>query len=292
MDRDLDPTVQRRRLQVALREARIATGLTQREVAEALDWSLSKVIRIETGQVSISMTDLRALLDQYEINDPKQTADLRRMAQAGKKQTWSNYKDVLAREFVIYLGYESAASILRQFESTYVPGLLQTEEYMRALIKTLADPGTSDRVIERQIEARLRRRSLLQRADSPQMFFILDEAVVRRWVGTQPGDPKVMRQQLRWLKEMGSLPAVSIQIIPFTQGAHFGTKGPFVLLEFPDARDDDLLFLENSRRNVVTRDDADEIEVYKSAFFDLEKIATQASELDAFLDGVLDTMPG
>jgi hypothetical protein len=196
----------------------------------------------------------------------------------------------LAPEFATFLGYEGSASILRQFEQTYIPGLLQTEEYARALITTLAEPNTSAKTIDRQVKARLERQSIFTKAVPPEAFFILDEAVVRRWVGSQPGDPTVMRRQLQWLKKLGTQESISIQIVRFSLGAYFGLKGPFVILEFPDPLDDDLLFLEGARGNVLLREDAVEVGRYKDQFLNMQKIATSRSDLATFLDDVLLTM--
>lgn len=292
MEEGLDPTVQRRRLRVELRKARDAAGFTQKQVAEALDWSPSKLLRIENGQVGISRTDLRALLDYYRITKTEAIDEFVRMAQDSKRQPWSAYKDVLSTEFMIYLGFEGSAKLIRQCEQLIIPGLLQTEEYARAVIRAYASPDTSPDIMDRQVEARLERQALLERRSPPEMFFILDDAVVRRWVGNRPGDSAVMRHQLERLKVLGSRPEISIQIVPFRQGIHFGMKGPFVILEFPDPEDDDLLFLESSRGNMVTRDNYDEIASYKDAFWDLEKLAIPSADLDEYLDEIIVGMDG
>jgi transcriptional regulator with XRE-family HTH domain len=290
MEEGVPPTVQRRRLRVELRKAREAAGFTQKQVAEALDWSPSKLLRIENGRVGISTVDLKALLTHYSVKDKERVDEFVRMAQDSKRQTWSQYKDVLYQEFAIYLGFEGSAKLIRQVEQLFVPGLLQTEEYARAVIRAFAPADTSQAVMERQLEARLERQSLLDRKSPPEMFFILDEAVVRRWVANKPLDSGIMRHQLERLKELGSRSEISIQILPFALGTHFGMKGPFVILEFPEPEDDDLLFLESTRGNVVTRDNYDEIADYKNAFFDLEKLATSRTDLDEFLDGVIAEM--
>src|SRR5438477_3975398 len=130
-----DPTVQRRRLRAELRSARTEAGLTQRQAAEALDWSPSKLLRIENGSVSISTTDLKALLALYGIQDPVKIEELVRMAQSARRHTWSAYRDVFSHEFIVYLGYESSASIIRQVEPLLIPGLLQTEEYADVILR-------------------------------------------------------------------------------------------------------------------------------------------------------------
>lgn len=130
-----DPTIHRRRLRSELRKAREAAGMTQRDVAAAMDWSQSKLIRIETGAVNISTNDLRALLGHYGIERAR-TENLVEVARASRDQPrWNVYKDVAEPEYIAFLGYESSASIIRNFEPLLIPGLLQTEEYAREILK-------------------------------------------------------------------------------------------------------------------------------------------------------------
>jgi transcriptional regulator with XRE-family HTH domain len=130
-----DAPVQRRRLRSELRRARQDAGLTQKDVAEALEWSLSKLIRIEAGAVGISTTDLRALLQHYRINDPKVVDRILSLARAGKEQRgwWTTYRDVTSQQFLTFLGYENSATVILVFQANLIPGLIQDEEYARAL---------------------------------------------------------------------------------------------------------------------------------------------------------------
>jgi len=283
MDQPLGPTVQRRRLRVELRRARTEAGKTQKQVAEALGWSPSKLLRIENGQVGISQTDLKALLEYYEVDDPEQIKTFTEMAQQGRRQQpWSHYRDVLYPDFMAYLSYESSASLLRQVEPLLVPGLLQTEEYARAINQAYALKDWTERDVERQTEARMLRQAILERDDAPEMFFILDEAAVRRSVGS-PGNSKMLVQQLKRLQEINDNPRFSIQIMPFHKGFHFGMQGSFTMLEFADPEDDELLFLENRSTSVSTRDSTDMIANYKEQFYRLEAEAIPRSELPDFL---------
>jgi transcriptional regulator with XRE-family HTH domain len=280
--------ISRRRLRLELRKARMDAQLTQREVAQALDWSPSKLLRIENGQVGISRTDLTALLDHYGLEDAERRRHFLTLGQLSRKQVWSKYRDVLNPDFIHYLGYESAAATIRQFELTFVPGLLQTEEYAHQLIDGLAAPGEKSKV-GRQVEARMARQEIIDRPAAPQMFFMLDEAVVHRWVGERPGDPGIMRRQLRHLAKLDEKPHVNIHIIPFSSGVHLGMMGTFVILEFPDPADDDLLFIENGRKALVTRDDLSEIERYKGTFWGFET-AVDRHPLGEVLDRILRDM--
>ena len=286
MEQTLDPTVQRRRLRVELRRARSQAHKTQKQVADELGWSPSKLLRIENGQVGVSRTDLKALLDYYGVKDPEQIRTFIEMAQPGRRQqAWSQYRDVLYPEFMAYLSYEASASLLRHVEPLLVPGLLQTEEYARAINQAYALKDWTERDVERQTEARMLRQTILERDDAPEMFFILDEAVVRRRVGS-PGSSKLLLQQLKRLQEINENPRFSIQIMPFHKGFHFGMQGSFTMLEFPDPEDDELLFLENRSTSVSTRDSTDMIANYKEQFYRLEAEAIPRTTLPDFLAGV------
>lgn len=285
MTEQLDPSICRLRLRRALREARIAKGFSQRDVARVQDWSVSKLLRIEGGGVGVSTTDLRALLDMYEIREAEEVDELTRWAQIARRSPLSVYRDVLSSEFLAYLNYEGSAAVIREWEPLVVPGLLQTEAYARAVIEAFDSAGASQR-IERQIEARLSRQELLKQPDAPEMFFILDEAVVRRRVG--PGD--TMARQMEHLRELSQRPRLSIQILPFEAGAHRNMRAPFVILEFKEANVEDLLFLENPRGDLLDRDDGEELALYLSSFWELENLAPPSSETASKLLAIVEDL--
>ena len=135
-----DPMAQRRRLRQELKRLRTEAGMTQREVAQALDWSPSKVIRIENGSVAVATTDLRALLMLFEMKDKRHEQELVEMARASKKQPWAQFRDVYSHEAIQYFAYEASASIIREYSNSWVPGLLQTEEYATALLSGVWSP--------------------------------------------------------------------------------------------------------------------------------------------------------
>jgi transcriptional regulator with XRE-family HTH domain len=230
--------IQRGRLTRELRRIRKDTGMTQEQAAAAMEWSLSKLIRIEGGGVSISVSDLRSLLAMYQITDESYVDELVALARAARQRSWlTAFRDVTSSQYVTFVGYEAAASIIRQFEPTLIPGQLQTEEYARAVTLEYAP----DRV-DQLVEIRIRRQELLE--DPKRLFFfILDEAVIRREVGA-PTNPGIMRRQLRKLLEIARQPNVTIEVVPFSAGVHSGMKGPFTVLEFP-GEDEDILYLEN-----------------------------------------------
>ncbi|MEU8585298.1 helix-turn-helix domain-containing protein [Streptomyces abikoensis] len=263
----LGAVVQRQQLRAELKKARTKSRLTQLQVAERMDWSPSKLIRIEAGQVGISTNDLRALLREYGITDPEQTEFFLSLARASRKMPYREYRGLLAKPYMDLLSYEVSASIVRTFEPLLIPGLLQTEEYSRAVSLTFAPDIAGDR-LDRLIEIRQQRQEILENDERPEFFFIIDEAAIHRWVG----GPRVMRGQLERLKEMATRPGISIQVVPFGIGAHAGLQGPFVLLEF-DGEIDHILYLEKYTGESVFSDDPEATAVHLERFWELERLA-------------------
>jgi transcriptional regulator with XRE-family HTH domain len=291
----LDPTVQRLALRLQLRKIRIDADLTQKEVAKRLEWSPSKILRIESGENGVSATDLQALLTLYKVTDPRRTEELARLAREGRRPSAGNYDDVLSKESQLLQRYEKSASIIRQFEPIVVPGLLQTREYAENMLRLYASPDDSERIVQRRIDARLERQELLERDNPPEMFFILDEAVVRRRIGFEaPGDAgrSVMRQQIEYLKKINEHPRVSIQIMPFAVGGYQGMRGPFVVIEFDEPALNDLLYLESVDGEYVKQEEPSETRPYLEQFWDMEAKATTKDQLNDFLDDVLNSMDG
>lgn len=278
-----DPMVQRRRLRAELRRARDDAGFTQRQVAEAMDWSSSKVIRIESGSVGISTSDLRALLQHYGIDDDSAVNRFIEMARASRETPWwSAYKESTPPPLQTLLGYESSASAIYQFHPLLVPGLLQEEEYVRAILRTSANPPASDQEMNQRVELRLRRQQeLFERADPPKMFFVLDEAVLHRMVG----GPHAMHRQIARLRELTARDHVTIEVVPFSAGAYQRLGGPYMILEFPDY-DDDILYLENPSGGLVNREDQDEIASYRQTFEYLRTLVTK-TDFETMFDNVL-----
>jgi transcriptional regulator with XRE-family HTH domain len=283
-----DARIQRRRLQRDLRRIREATGQSQREAAEAMYWSLSKLIRIETGSVPISISDLKALLLHYHVNEPAEVERLVEMARASKDRRawWNSYRDATSPQYLTFVAFESAASRIYQFEPLLVPGLLQQEDYARALMQAIAGAASEERVQE-WVDLRMRRQEeVFERTDPPEIIFILDEAVLHRYVGGRD----VMRRQLLHLKQIAATEKnVTIEIVPFKKGAHPGLKGPIVIMQFPDDEDEDVLYVENYRGDMISREEEKEIiPAHKS----LERLRELASEdsADAIIDNALEQM--
>ena len=278
--------VQRRRLRSELRRARTMAGFTQKDVADAMDWSPSKLIRIEAGSVKISITDLKALLQFYQIEDSEKIERFVSLARASKDQRawWNAYREATTQQYLTFLGFESSASVIYMFQPLLVPGLLQDEDYTRAVLKAYGG-SVPDKRVEELIELRMRRQELLDRQDPPEMYVIVDEAVLHRWVGGRT----VMRHQLNRLKDEAARSNLTLDVVPFSAGEHPGMKGPFTILEFADDRDEDVLFLENPRGDTISRDELEEIKPYHDAFVHLRELAA-TEDAEALIDKALKEM--
>jgi transcriptional regulator with XRE-family HTH domain len=274
------PEVMRRRLRVSLRQAREALPLTQQAAADALDWSVSKIIRIEQGAVGITPIDLRALLNVYEVTDEKLIAELVELARGSRRQSWRQYKNVYSPASLTLFANEAVAAFIYKYEPTFIPGLLQTEDYARAL---LAGLGHDDEEIEPMVSARLERQELLNRERHPDLQFVMGEVTLTRVVGGSD----VMLQQLEHLKELSGRPGVELQVLPFSAGAHPRMGGAFTILEFADQNLDDLLYLENAGGESTSRDDPDLIADYRRDFLVIQKLAIGKSDFADYIDGII-----
>jgi transcriptional regulator with XRE-family HTH domain len=269
-----DPTVQRRKLRIALRRQRETAHITQRQAADNLDWSLSKLIRIEAGAQGLSVTDLKAMLALYGVTDPDAIADLVTAARGSRGQPWwHGYRDIVSPQFAQYLGHEGIASSFRIFSPLLVPGLLHTEGYAAALHAAFPDPARARRIVEFRME----RQERLLSNPVPRFEFILNEETLYRWIG----GPAVMRRQLQYLLEIAETSKMSLQIVPFSAGAHPGLGGPCILLHSDDSGED-IAFLESVSGDQLIRDDPENIALYESHFAQLRQLALapkQATDL-------------
>jgi hypothetical protein len=245
-----------------------------------MDWSISKIIRIETGAVGISTNDLRALLQLYGIEDRERTDELIELARASRQSSWwSKYREDISPQFLQFIEYEEAASVLRVYEPLLIPGLLQTERYADELIRTLADPGTPAGVIQTRMAIRLRRQHLLEQDSPPTSIFIVDEAAIQRLVGERAIAP----DQIKRLISLANKPNVAIELVPFSAGLHRGMLESFIILEFPEPEDSDVLFIETSRDLIISHDEAGEITGYREVFEDLGSISLGSEGTLAYL---------
>jgi transcriptional regulator with XRE-family HTH domain len=275
-----DPTVQRRRLRLELRRARDAAGLRQADVARAMEWSPSKLIRIEKGDVGISTNDLKALLNYYGVKDKARSDELLELARSARGASfYDQFADLLKPGFKDYLAYEASASVIRQYDTVLVAGLLQTEEYARAILEHMVGFGPDD--VDKAWAVRRHRQETVDRDDPPEMLYVLDEAALRRHVGRG----RVMQHQLERIREAAAEPNVSIQIIPFARGAHPGMSGNFILLEFADPNLD-LIHLEGVNQ-ITIRDDTELIAEYLDKFQRLQELALSQDESADFIDALI-----
>ena len=234
------PTVLRIALGAQLRRLREARNLTTEQAAEAIRATHSKISRLERGRSAAKQRDVADLLSLYGVTDEAEREQLLALTrQASIPGWWQQYNDVLPRWFELYVGLEKAASIIRTYEVQFVHGLLQTEDYARAVI-LISNAGAPAEEIDRRVSLRMQRQQLLTQPDAPDLWAVLDEAALRR----SPDGPKVMRVQLEHLLELTDLPNVTLQIVPFRSGPHAAAGGPFTILRFPEPDLPDVVYLE------------------------------------------------
>jgi transcriptional regulator with XRE-family HTH domain len=290
------PVVQLRRLRGELRRARELAGRTQKQVSEDLGWSLSKVIRQESGAQNISTADVMALAHYYRIADHALVSSLLAITRA-KEQVWwwDEYRDVYPKRFVEFLAYEHSATSIRHFQSLTVPGLLQTERYAR----TLLNIGQESEAAELAVRVRLRRQEILDRENGLEAQFILDEAVIHRVVG----GTEVMLEQLRRLRELNTRPHITIQVVPFTAGVNAAINGPFAIFDFSPVRSNNA---ENNAENMdvdfvvniepatnmesLIYDDPESASSYIETFYEIRDMAMSAEQTDLLLESKVASM--
>jgi transcriptional regulator with XRE-family HTH domain len=246
------PTVRRRRLAAELRALREAARLTCEEVAEHMECSASKISRVETGRVSVSPRDVRDMLSLYGVGAQQRDSLVQLARESRQKGWWHAYSDTIQPRFATYVGLEDAAAEIRTYEVSLVPGLLQTEDYMRAVIRA-ARPDATNAQVEKRVKARLARQLLLTDPDPPRYWAVIDEAVLCRTVG----GPAVMHAQLNWLIARAALPHVTVQVLPFAAGAHAGMEGPFLIMGFPEQADPDVVYVDNTTAGIYLEEPAE-----------------------------------
>jgi transcriptional regulator with XRE-family HTH domain len=268
------PTIRRRRLGAELRRRREAAGVTIDGVADRLECSASKISRMETGHTSATPRDVRDLLEIYGVRGAEAEELVQISREARQKGWWHPYSTVLTGA---YVGLEAAAQSVRAYEQQVVPGILQTEEYAKAMIRAARPDITADEV-DRRVRVRLGRQSLLNQDDPIELWVVLDEAVVSRPVG---GDG-VMRAQLERLVEAADLPNVTLQILPFEAGGHAGMDGTFAILDFPEPSDPDVVYAENATGGLFL-EKSDELRKYVFIFDHIRAAALGPEESVAYI---------
>jgi transcriptional regulator with XRE-family HTH domain len=251
------PTVRRMLVGAQLRRLRTEAGLTREQAAEAIRASAWKIHRLENGQVGFKQRDVEDLLRCYGVTDAGEIASLVAVASdANTPGWWRRYGDLLPQWFRAYVDLESAATLIRTYEGQFVPGLLQTEDYIRSVIRGAHVDRSTDEV-NRRVALRVARQAMLTRQDAPRLWAVVDEAALRRPVG----GTEVMRAQLERLIDATKLPNVVLQILPFAAGAHPAMVGAFSILRFADGELPDVVYLEHLT-NAAYLDRRDEVERY------------------------------
>ncbi|MEE4494918.1 helix-turn-helix domain-containing protein [Streptomyces sp. BE230] len=233
------PTVLRMILGRRLQDMRIGVGASLEDAAKALRVKSLTIRRLEKAEVALKPLYVEKLLetfgaDRQEIDEFVDLAE-----QANKPGWWHSYRDAVPSWFTAYVSLETGAKTLRTYEPQYVTGLLQTRDYAHAVLRG-GLPNGSEEDLARRVELRLRRQSLLERDNAPTLWVVMEEAVLHRTVGS----PQVMREQLERLLDISELPHVSLDIVPFTAGAHFGACAPFTYFRFEEPELPDIVYSE------------------------------------------------
>ncbi|GAA4128139.1 transcriptional regulator [Actinomadura sp. NBRC 104425] len=277
------PTVKRRRLAGELRKHREAAGLTLEEVAERLEWSTAKVSRIENARVSVLPRDVKHLLNVYGVEGEAREVLLVLAREARQKGWWHSYGEVIPTWFEVYVGLESEAVAIDQYDSEHVPGLLQTADYARAIFQAFLLDDEDE--INKLVEVRMARTERLTAPTAPKCWVVLNEAVIRR----QVGGAQVMRAQLAHLSDVAKLPNVTLQVLPFGAGAHPAMSGSFSILGFPEPSDSKVVYMEMQTGGLYL-EKPHEIERYTLAFDHLRAAALCPSDSQALIARAADEM--
>ena len=279
------PTALRILLGAQLRQLREAKGLTRAAAGYTIRASESKMSRLELGRVSFKDRDIRDLLVLYGVEDPDHRDALLSLAkQANQSAWWHRYSDILPSWFQTYVGLEETAMLIRTYEGHLVPGLLQTEDYARAVMFA-GLPGEPDAEVERWLRLRMDRQGLLTRSDPPRLWAVMDEAALRRPVG----GPVVMRAQLEHLISATKLPNVTLQVVPFRAGAHAALGQPFVILRFADPDLPDMVYLEQFT-NGLWLDKREDVDSYAQVMDRLAVQAEDPNDTEEIIGGILTDM--
>ncbi|MEO3813275.1 helix-turn-helix transcriptional regulator [Sphaerisporangium sp. B11E5] len=278
-------TVLRILLGSQLRRLREKHGITLETAGHSIRASHSKISRMELGRVGFRARDVRDLLTLYGVVDEtERQALLSLVDQANRPGWWHNYDDVLPNWFEAYIGLEEAATRIRSYEVQFIPGLLQTADYTRAVVK-LGHPEGAEEEIQRRVDLRMARQKLLYRAAPPHLWAVVDEAALRRPLGGRD----VMRGQLQHLIKVIALPNVTLQIMPFSAGGHAAAGGPFSILRFSERDLPDIVYLEQLT-SAIYLDKRDDLDRYQAVMERLCLDAIPVSETRKTLTTLLDQL--
>lgn len=261
------PTVRLRRLAAELRRLRASVNLSREDVTEQTGINSATLYRIETAKTRPQTRTLVALLKLYGVDD-QQREHLVALSKQSTEQGWlRSYHSDLPEEYTAYISFEAEALGVRNYESLFIPGLLQTVDYARAVIRGVL-PMANQQEVDDRVRARMERQGVLSKAQPLKLWAIMDEAALRRLVG----GGKIMQAQLRHLLDVTREPHVTLQVIPFSIGAHAGMPGSFVLMDFADPMDTDLIYIDSMAGDLFLESEAD-ISRYSIIFDNLRAVA-------------------
>ncbi|MEV5828751.1 helix-turn-helix transcriptional regulator [Spirillospora sp. NPDC052242] len=268
-----------------LRRLREEAGFTQAEVARDMDWSESKQIKIERGNIPVRVPDVRALLAHYGVllPDRKEEADaiLQLARDARQKGWWHSYGDAVPAWFEPFLGLETEATNIRTYQAELVHGLLQTADYYRCFVSK-STAISIDKDIEHKIAVRAKRQARIESPNAPSYWTIMNEAVLRR----MPSNMEMKRTQLEYVIERMELPNVTVQVLPFTAGMHPAMDGPFEILGFPESLDLDVVYLE-SQTGALYLEEKPQVARYTAIFDQLRAKALDPDESRGLITRIL-----
>jgi transcriptional regulator with XRE-family HTH domain len=269
------PTVLRILLGSQLRRLREAKGITREDAGYAIRASGSKISRMELGRVSFKERDVVDLLEMYGVDEAEREALVALAKQANSPGWWHQYGDVLPDWFQVYVGLEEAAQLIRLYEVQFVPGLLQTADYARAVI-SLGRPGAEPEEIERRVSLRMQRQEILTKQGGPRLWAVLDEAVLRRPIGGKA----VMRAQLERLVEAAREPNITVQVVPFRFGGHAAESGAFTIMRFPEVDLPDVVYIEQLT-SALYLDKREDVETYTEV---MERLSVESESPERTVD--------
>ncbi|MDA8369101.1 MAG: helix-turn-helix transcriptional regulator [Nocardiopsaceae bacterium] len=275
-------TVRGRRLSTELKRLREKAGISGEQAASQLDWSQSKVSRIENGRITVNAKDLRSLLSLYEVPEEKQGKYFELSKGSKVKGWWEAYADAIPRDYADYIELETEACAILTYSPQIINGILQTEEYAKRVVQSallISPPGE----VARRVSVRMERQERLVKDCSRALSIVLDEAVLRRKVG----GPEVMSAQLRHLLMLAEQENVTIRVLPSEVGEHPATAGEFTILQFPEEDDTDVVHVEAMTSSLYVEEEA-EVFRYTLAFNQLCSLALDPPESKAFIASVID----
>lgn len=263
------PTVLRILLGSQLRRLREAKGITREDAGYTIRASGSKISRMELGRVGFKERDVVDLLEIYGVENEVERAALVALAKdANTPGWWHKYGDLLPEWFQVYVGLEEDASLIRLYEVQFVPGLLQTADYARAVIAR-GQQRADEQEVQRRVNLRIARQELLAKADDRRLWAIVDEAALRRRIG----GPEVMRAQLQYLMEATKARNITLQVVPFRLGGHAAEAGAFTILRFPEADLPDVVYLEQLTSSLYL-DKREDVERYSEV---MERLSVESA---------------